>query len=66
MFIKSVHKVKKFGHFIFKFILEILMLFRSNKSSAHKPEQISRNYHRLMLQLKTWETNHYTPDLNEE
>ncbi|HAT8593634.1 TPA: EbhA [Legionella pneumophila] len=50
----------------FKFILEILMLFRSNKSSAHKPEQISRNYHRLMLQLKTWETNHYTPDLNEE
>ncbi|HHW3790200.1 TPA: EbhA, partial [Legionella pneumophila] len=42
------------------------MLFRSNKSSAHKPEQISRNYHRLMLQLKTWETNHYTPDLNEE
>ncbi|HAT1874880.1 EbhA [Legionella pneumophila] len=42
------------------------MLFRFNKSSSHKPEQISRNYHRLMLQLKTWETNHYTPDLNEE
>ncbi|HAT8939666.1 TPA: EbhA [Legionella pneumophila subsp. pneumophila] len=51
---------------MFKFILEILMLFRFNKSSSHKPEQISRNYHRLMLQLKTWETNHYTPDLNEE
>ncbi|HAU3859619.1 TPA: EbhA [Legionella pneumophila] len=46
--------------------LEIPMLFKLNKSSAHKPEQISRNYHRLMLQLKTWETNHYTPDLNEE
>ncbi|HAT3882057.1 TPA: EbhA [Legionella pneumophila] len=42
------------------------MLFKLNKSSSHKPEQISRSYHRLMLQLKTWETNHYTPDLNEE
>lgn len=39
------------------------MLFKLNKSSSHKPEQISRSYHRLMLQLKTWETNHYTPDL---
>ncbi|HAT8752467.1 TPA: EbhA [Legionella pneumophila] len=46
--------------------LEIPMLFKLNKSSSHKPEQISRSYHRLMLQLKTWETNHYTPDLNEE
>ncbi|HAT4417165.1 TPA: EbhA [Legionella pneumophila] len=42
------------------------MLFKLNKSSSHKPEQISRSYHCLMLQLKTWETNHYTPDLNEE
>ncbi|HAU1604146.1 TPA: EbhA [Legionella pneumophila] len=51
---------------LFKFNLETPMLFKFNKSSAHKSEQISRNYHRLMLQLKTWETNHYTPDLNEE
>lgn len=42
------------------------MLFKSNKYSPHKHEQISRNYQRLMLQLKTWETNHFTPNLNEE
>ncbi|AMP89408.1 hypothetical protein [Legionella pneumophila] len=42
------------------------MLFRSNKSRSHKPEQISKSYHRLMLQLKTWETNHFTPGLREE
>ncbi|CZH09204.1 EbhA [Legionella pneumophila serogroup 1] len=42
------------------------MLFKLNKSSAHKPEQISKSYHRLMLQLKTWETNHVTQNLSEE
>lgn len=42
------------------------MLFKLNKSSSHKPEQISRSYHRLMLQLKTWETNHVTQNLSEE
>ncbi|HIG0328936.1 TPA: EbhA [Legionella pneumophila] len=42
------------------------MLFKSNKSSSHKPEQISRSYHRLMLQLKTWETNNSNLNLNEE
>ncbi|HAU1193379.1 TPA: EbhA [Legionella pneumophila] len=42
------------------------MLFRSNKSSAHKPEQIIKHYRRLMLQLKTWETNNSSLNLNEE
>ncbi|HAT8224226.1 TPA: EbhA [Legionella pneumophila] len=51
---------------LFKFNLETPMLFKFNKSSAHKSEQISRNYHRLMLQLKTWETNNSSLNLNEE
>ncbi|CZH46244.1 hypothetical protein [Legionella pneumophila] len=42
------------------------MLFKVNKSSSHKHEQIIKNYHRLMLQLKTWETDNSTLNFNDE